>query len=154
MKKFTASNCAFSFVGLMIAAVFGCIGNFVSKGIPISVSIPALMILVVIGFAGQLISMAIKSPFPAFFWVMLLGTIVSLPFSPIADLLTKYVLQLNMMALVTPILGYAGLTVGFNFKNFMKLSWKAVIIGILVIFGTWFWSALIAEVLLKATGYI
>ena len=58
------------------------------------------------------------------------------------------------MAVVTPILAYAGLTVGRDWKAFAKLGWKAIIVGLIVIFGTFFWSAAIAEVLLRVQGII
>ena len=58
------------------------------------------------------------------------------------------------MAVVTPILAYSGLTIGHDWHAFVKLGWKAILVGCLVIFGTFFWSALIAEVLMKVQGTI
>lgn len=154
MKKITLNDCGVWIVSLIIAGILGCVGNYVGAGKLPSETIPGILILIVFGFVGQLLALAFKTPFPAFIYVMLLSMIVALPFSPIAGICTKYVLSLNMMSLVTPILAYAGLTVGYNFRDFLKLSWKAIIVGIVVICGTWFWSALIAQILLKVTGAI
>lgn len=154
MKKITLKDCEVWITSLIIAGIFGCIGNFIGAGKPVTETLPGILILIVIAFVGQVLASAFKTPLPAFIFVMLLAMVIAFPFSPVSGICVKYVLSLNMMSLVTPILAYAGLTVGYNFRDFLKLSWKAILVGIVVICGTWFWSALIAQVLLKATGAI
>lgn len=56
------------------------------------------------------------------------------------------------MAIATPILAYAGLPFGKDLKEFRKLSWRIVVISIVVYTGTFVLSTLIAEFGFRLTG--
>ncbi|WP_192811839.1 hypothetical protein [Priestia filamentosa] len=56
------------------------------------------------------------------------------------------------MAIATPILAYAGLSFGKDLKEFRKLSWRIVVISIVVYTGTFVLSTLIAEFGFRLTG--
>lgn len=51
------------------------------------------------------------------------------------------------MATVTPILAYAGVIVGRDWRDFLKIGWKGIVVSLLVIFGTFLVSGGIAQVL-------
>lgn len=140
---------------LIICAVLGMIGNFVGYDhwMPLD-SLPGMVILVVIAVVGWLLSNVIMTGFPALVHVSIVGILVTMPWNPISGFVVGYVGKIQLMAVVTPILAYSGLTVGHDWHAFVKVGWKAILVGILVIFGTFFWSALIAEILLKVQGTI
>ena len=48
----------------------------------------------------------------------------------------------------------AGISLGKDLKNFAKMGWKMVVITLLVITGTFIFSALVADLVLRATGAI
>jgi len=58
------------------------------------------------------------------------------------------------MALCTPILAYAGIAIGKDLDEFKKQGVTIVIVAILTFIGTFIGSAVIAQVVLKATGQI
>lgn len=140
---------------LVICGVLGMIGNFVGYEhcMPLD-ALPGMVILVVIAVVGWLLSNVILTSFPAFVHVSLVGILATMPWNPISGFVVGYVGKIQLMAVVTPILAYSGLTVGHDWHAFVKVGWKAILVGILVIFGTFFWSALIAEILLKVQGTI
>ena len=49
---------------------------------------------------------------------------------------------------------FAGISLGKDLKDFAKMGWKLVIITLFVITGTFIFSALVADVILKLTGAI
>ena len=49
---------------------------------------------------------------------------------------------------------FAGISLGKDLKDFAKMGWKLVIITLFVITGTFVFSALVADVILKLTGAI
>jgi len=52
------------------------------------------------------------------------------------------------MASITPILAFAGVLLGKDWKAFLQIVWKGVLVSVLTIFGTFFVSGLIAQMML------
>ena len=75
------------------------------------------------------------------------------PFSFILKAVS-YTHLVELMALCTPILAYAGIAIGKDLDEFKKQGVKIIIVSILTFIGTFVGSAVIAEVVLKATGGI
>ena len=49
---------------------------------------------------------------------------------------------------------FAGISISDQIKSFLKQGWKMIIVGILVMTGTFFGSSLIAQVVLSLTNAI
>ena len=154
-KGFTKEELLRVVVSLVICGVLGIIGNFVGyeRCMPLE-SLPGMAILVIIAIMGWCLSTVILTGFPSIVHVSIVGILATMPWNPISGIVAGYVGKIQLMAVVTPILAYSGLTVGQDWHAFVKVGWKAILVGILVIFGPFFWSALIAEVLLKVQGTI
>ena len=140
---------------LIISGIISVLGNWAGYEhlMPLE-SIPGILILIVIALVGIVISKFIGNRFPSFLHVSIVGILVSMPWCPLSGFVVEYTSKIQLMAVVTPILAYSGLTVGRDWRAFTKIGWKAILVGCVVIFGTFFWSALIAEVLLKVQGTI
>ena len=65
-----------------------------------------------------------------------------------------YVKNVGFVALCTPILAYAGVSIGKDLDAFAKTGWRIVILAIVVFVGTYIASAIIAQCILKALGQI
>ncbi|PUU86296.1 MAG: hypothetical protein CI947_2516, partial [Halanaerobium sp.] len=77
-----------------------------------------------------------------------------MPFMPTADLFLKYTNEVNFLGTTTPILAFAGISVGNKIEKLKKLSWKVFIVAIAVFIGTYFGSAIVAHIVLKLQGII
>lgn len=154
-RGFTKEELLRVIASLVICGILGIIGNFVGYEhcMPLE-SLPGMVILIAISIVGWALSTVVLTSFPSLVHVSILGILVAMPWSPISSIVVTYVGKIQLMAVVTPILAYSGLTVGRDWQAFVKIGWKAILVGIVVIFGTFFWSALIAEVLLKVQGTI
>jgi hypothetical protein len=73
---------------------------------------------------------------------------------PTAELFLKYTNQVNFLGTTTPILAFAGISVGNKIEDLKRLSWKVFIIAIAVFIGTFFGSAIVAQIVLKIQGII
>ena len=70
----------------------------------------------------------------------------------------EYILQftenVSFLGTTTPILAFAGLSVGNKMKELKILSWRVIIVAVCVFIGTFFGSSLIAHLVLKLQGII
>ena len=140
-------------LALVISGFLGMVGNFVGYNhiMPLE-SLPGMVILVIIALIGWALSKVVLKSFPSIVHISIVGMLATLPVHPLSPIIVQYVDKIQLMAVVTPILAYAGLTVGRDWHSFVKIGWKAIIVGIVVIFAAFFWSAVISDVLMVATG--
>ena len=95
-----------------------------------------------------------KVKFPAFAWATMTALILSMPFMPTSKIFLQYTSNVDFLATTTPILAFAGISVGTKVDQLKKISWKLVIIAMVVFMGTYFGSALVAQLILKMQGII
>ena len=68
--------------------------------------------------------------------------------------LLKYTNQVSFLGTTTPILAFAGISIGMKVAHLKELSWKLIIVAICVFLGTFFGSAVVAQIVLKIQGLI
>ena len=125
----------------MVCNIVGYGGNFVE-------SIPGMLILCVISLLGLTAKELIPSNLPAVTYIGVIGLLSAMPASPIAKPIIYWTDQIDVMASITPILAFAGVLLGKDWKAFLQIGWKGVLVSILTIFGTFFVSGLIAQVMM------
>ena len=62
--------------------------------------------------------------------------------------------QISTGEIGTVILAVAGISIGTRIDDIKKLSWKIVLVAVVVFIGTFFGSAIVAQLILKAQGLI
>lgn len=140
---------------LLGVGVIALIGNTINDKVPLKVGFIGMAILVGITLAGIIIKKIIPVNLPMVFWVSIIAVLVTCPLNPYGAYLDKqYLDKINMLALTTPVLAFAGLSLGKDLKLFKELSWKIVIVALTVYTGTFIFATLIAQIVLKATGRI
>ena len=139
---------------LAIVTFMSLFSNVLGTKADIIQSIPGLLILAVIAFVGMLLSKYIPGGIPAAAWVVTLGCILTTPGVPGSDIINGYVKNVGFVALCTPILAYAGVSIGKDLDAFAKTGWRIVILAIVVFVGTYIASVIIAQCILKALGQI
>ena len=139
---------------LAIVTFMSLVSNVLGSKADIIQSIPGLLILTAIAFVGMLLAKYMPGGIPAAAWVVTLGCILTIPGVPGADFINSYVKNVSFVALCTPILAYAGVSIGKDLDAFAKTGWRIVILAIVVFVGTYNASALIAQGILTALGQI
>ena len=124
---------------LLITAVLSLVANALSSNIPFLDAVPGMVILIVISLAGIVAARVLPGGIPA----------VAYPGSEIVNM---YMTKVGFLSLCTPILAYAGISIGKDMDAFKKTGWRIVVLACVIFVGTYLGSAIIAEVNLKALG--
>jgi len=140
---------------LVLVGIVILVGQRIGYGIAVAPAVPGMLIVIAIAQIALIIKALIpKVKLPAFAWASLIAMILAFPFMPTAEVFLKYTNQVNFLGTTTPILAFAGISVGNKIHQLKKLSWKVFIIAIAVFIGTFFGSAIIAHIVLKIQGII
>lgn len=149
-KKLTNNFQILLFSGMLVLVC-----QKVGMGLSILEALPGMVMIIVIAMLATLIKEIFpKSIFPAFGWVTILGFILSIPQNPLSGTFMHYTNKINFMAITTPLLAFAGISVGNKIDDLKKMSWKIILISIIVFVSIFFACALIAETVLRIRGEI
>jgi len=139
---------------LIIVAIITLIGQKIGYGISPIQAMPGMILVIVLAMIGFGLKEILPFRIPAFAYISLITLILTMPYLPTSTFLLKYLEQVNFLATTTPILAYAGLSIGLHVSKMAKVSWKIVIVACAVFIGTFFGSAIIAHIVLKLQGLI
>ncbi|OAA91829.1 hypothetical protein [Clostridium ljungdahlii] len=150
MKRFIQEAFILFWVGII-----ALVGNTIKNKVPLKIGIIGMAILVAITLLGIIIKKIVPANIPTVFWVSIVAVLVTSPLNPYGAFLDKqYLEKIDMIALTTPVLAFAGLSLGKDLKLFKSLSWKIIIVALTVYTGTFVFATMIAQIVLKATGQI
>ncbi|KAA9030644.1 hypothetical protein [Niallia endozanthoxylica] len=139
---------------LLIVGAITLVGNWVGYNVMPVEAIPGILVLIAISLVGLILGKMIPVQIPAVAYISLIAIIVSIPGVPGSEQVVKWTSNVNMLAICTPILAYAGIAIGRSWADFRKLGWRSIIVGMCVLLGTYLGSAVIAEIILRWQGII
>ena len=140
----------------LMLAVVCCIDllmNRVGHGTPLADGVVGMTVIALIAMAGALLARFVPFHLPNVAWAALIGTLLTLPWTPGSHQVVAQVKAVDFLVLTTPILGFAGLALTrMEIDIARKAGWKLAVIACLVFFGTYAGSALIAQLVLRWQG--
>ena len=141
---------------LLMVSVIIILTNVIGYKMPVKDSIIGVLLLSAISLIGLTISkfMSRFVKLPSMMYVSLLGLLLACPISPVKDIVVGTTTPVAFLAPATALGAFAGVSLGQDLKDFAKMGWKLVLITLFVITGTFIFSALVADVVLKMTGAI
>lgn len=141
---------------LLMVSVVIILTNVIGYKMPVGYSIIGVLLLSAISLVGLTISnfMSRFVKLPSMMYVSLLGLLLACPVSPVKDIVIETTTPVAFLAPATALGAFAGISLGKDLKDFAKMGWKLVLITLFVITGTFIFSALVADVVLKITGAI
>ena len=141
---------------LLMVSVIIILTNVIGYKMPVKDSIIGVLLLSAISLIGLIISkfMSRFVKLPSMMYVSLLGLLLACPVSPVKDIVVETTTPVAFLAPATALGAFAGISLGKDLKDFAKMGWKLVLITLFVITGTFIFSALVADVVLKMTGAI
>lgn len=142
--------------GTIVSVTRGEAGKYedAKYGISPLAAAPGMVLIITIGLVSLFLGRYVLLELPSFAYAMLIAFLLALPFSPVQEIVLGLTEQVEFLATTTPILAYAGLSVGLQVRRMRNVSWKLVIVAVFVFFGTFFGSTLIAQTILSAQGII
>lgn len=141
---------------LLLVSVIIILTNVIGYKMPVKDSIIGVLLLSAISLIGLTISkfMSRFVKLPSMMYVSLLGLLLACPVSPVKDIVVETTTPVAFLAPATALGAFAGISLGKDLKDFAKMGWKLVLITLFVITGTFIFSALVADIVLKMTGAI
>ena len=148
---------------LVITAVIASIGNMLSTWHAGAVVMPwetipeliSMFAIVILGCLADELMRKIHISLPKILYISLFTMLLSIPgFSPIAEWMQVNYAKIGVLPLCTPILAYAGISIGKDMDSFKKQGLGIVVTSLMAFAGTYIGSAIIAEVLLRLTHVI
>lgn len=141
---------------LLMVSVVIILTNVIGYKMPVGDSIIGVLLLSAISLVGLTISnfMSRFVKLPSMMYVSLLGLLLACPVSPVKDIVIETTTPVAFLAPATALGAFAGISLGKDLKDFAKMGWKLVLITLFVITGTFIFSALVADIVLKMTGAI
>lgn len=137
---------------LSIIGLIAVIGNWVGYGVSPLEALPGMIVIVAVTIAGWSLTEYLPFKLPAVVWISLLALLITSPIFPGNEYLAEETGKLNFMALATPILAFAGLSLGKDIENFKKLSWRILLVSLVVYTGTFLFAAMFAEIIFRIQG--
>ncbi len=146
-RKITFSDKLKEWVLVFIVVGFiATIGNIIGYDHGFLDSLPGMLILLIISVAGLSLNYLLPKV-PSVLFISLIGLLIASPFSPVSEAVIQWTAQVELMALATPILAYAGVVVGRDWKDFTRIGWRGLLVALLVLIGTFLVSGGIAEIM-------
>lgn len=141
---------------LLMVSVIIILTNVIGYKMPVKDSIIGVLLLSAISLIGLTISkfMSRFVKLPSMMYVSFLGLLLACPVSPVKDIVVETTTPVAFLAPATALGAFAGISLGKDLKDFTKMGWKLVLITLFVITGTFIFSALVADIVLKMTGAI
>ena len=107
--------------------------------------ISGLAIIIAAVIVGHGIYTLTKGILPAVVWVSLLAMALTYPGMPFSAEIAALTGKINFLALATPLLAFAGLSIAKDVPVFRRLGWRIVIVSLMANAGTFIGATFIAQ---------
>jgi hypothetical protein len=132
-------------VAWVATGAFALIGNCLAyKNAPLD-ALPGLAVMLAILAVGYAAYRLTGSRMPAVCWVSLTGMIATYPGVPYAAEIAALTGKINFLALTTPMLAFAGLSIAKDIPAFRRLGWPIIVTSLMANAGTFIGATLIAQ---------
>ena len=139
---------------MIVVGIVAYIGNWVGYDVISVESLLGMLILILIVSLGFTLGKFIPLNIPNVVYVIAIGIIASIPETPWGETVVTLTQNIELLAIATPILAYAGIAIGRSWTDFTSMGWRAMIVCLLVLTGTLLGSSIIAEIILRFQGII
>lgn len=137
---------------IFIIAAIALVGNWIGYNVSPVDSLPGIVLLAVITLTAMGFTKILPFKSPSIVWISLFAMIATSSFFPGSAFTAAAIGKINLLALATPILAFAGLSLGKDIHLFKSLSWRIVVVSLVVFTGTFLFATLFAEVVFKIQG--
>ena len=138
-----------------LSGLFMALANWIGYKVDWASSLLGIAVIVAIALVGALLSkLPLLKRLPMVFWVSICAVVVSTPVFPGNAWIIETTKKVQFLAITTPILAYAGLSLGKDMELFKKLSWRIIPVALAVCAGTFLFATVIAQFTLRWEGII
>lgn len=130
----------------VVAGVLALVGNQIGyKHVPFMDALPGMALMIVVVAAGMGVYTVTGRKVPAVCWVSLVAMGLTYPGTPYAADIKAMTDKVDFLALTTPMLAYAGLSIAKDVPAFRRLGWRIVVTSLCANAGTFIFATIIAQ---------
>jgi hypothetical protein len=129
----------------VLSSILALIGDWIARGSNPVESLPGIGIMLGAVLIGVLLNLATGKKIPAVCWVSLVAMALTSPLCPWAAQIGAMTAKINFLALITPMLTFAGLSIAKDIPAFRRLGWRIVVVSFAANAGTFLGATLIAQ---------
>jgi hypothetical protein len=131
---------------LLIVAILTLVGgNWITYNTIPTDSLIGAGIVVLVAIIGEVLKRFLPFSVPAVFWATLIGMGLTAPYWDGASWMAAQTGKINFLALATPVLAYAGLSLAKDLPVFKALGWRIVVVSLAANAGTFLFATFIAH---------
>jgi len=138
----TATGIAFAW---LLSGSLALIADWIARGSKPLDSIPGMAIILGAVLAGVLLNRVTGKKIPAVCWVSAVAMVLTSPIFPWAAQMSALTGKISFLALITPMLTFAGLSIAKDIPAFRRLGWRIVVVSFAANAGTFLGATLIAQ---------
>ncbi|RGE47164.1 DUF3100 domain-containing protein [Comamonas testosteroni] len=127
-------------VGVMVL-----IGNRIGYGVPMLDALPGVLLMIVAVLIGDLIYVGTRRMLPAVCWISFIAMAMTFPHTPYAAEVAALTGKVNFLAMITPMLTFAGLSLAKDIPAFRRLGWRIVLVSLMANAGVFLAATVIAQ---------
>ncbi len=131
---------SWALVGFMVL-----IGNRIGFDVPMLEALPGVVIIILAVLVGDLIYHGTKRVLPAVCWISFIAMAMTFPMTPYSAEVAELTGKVNFLAMITPMLTFAGLSLAKDVPAFRRLGWRIVVVSLLANAGVFLAAATIAQ---------
>lgn len=129
----------------MLSGAMALVADWIARGSQPLESLPGMVIVIGAVVVGVLLNRATGRKIPAVCWVSLVAMALTSPICPWAAQVVTLTGKINFLALITPMLTFAGLSIAKDIPAFRRLGWRIVVVSFAANAGTFLGATLIAQ---------
>jgi hypothetical protein len=131
----------------LLCGAFALVGNSINHKAALADPqvLGGMAIVVGVVLAGYGLYLLSRRKLPAVIWVSLVGMALTYPAFPYAAQIAAMTGKINFLALSTPMLALAGLSIAKDVPAFRRLGWRIVVVSFAANAGTFLGATLIAQ---------
>ena len=121
------------------------IGNRIGYGTPVLDALPGVVIIILAVLVGDLIYVGTQRKLPAVCWISFIAMALTFPHTPYAAEVAALTGKISFLAMITPMLTFAGLSLAKDIPAFRRLGWRIVVVSLLANAGVFLAATMIAQ---------
>ncbi|PJE78980.1 hypothetical protein CI610_02058 [invertebrate metagenome] len=139
---------------VFLAIILAMLTQTLTTHLPFYAMADTFIAMSVVVFLSLVAKKYLPSSLPTFAYATVIGIIICLPDTPIRTFFLDAISKVSFLSCCVPLLAFAGLSVGGQMEELRKMSWKVIVIFLIVSTLCFFGAALVAQTGFSITGVI
>ncbi|MGL4475186.1 MAG: hypothetical protein ACRCT7_12165 [Shewanella sp.] len=137
-----------------LAILLAAFTQFLTNATPPLEMVHSFIAMSLIVFMSLVAKKFLPSSLPTFAYATIIGILICLPETPVRTYFLESVGKIQFLSVCVPLLTFAGLSVGGQMEELKKMSWKVIVIFLLVSTCCFFGASIIAQIGFQMKGII